>query len=75
VFSKVAILAARERGLREEAHSHENAYIRFVNDCDPDRYLDVLLNDTLKHVRLTDAIPTPAVPGGNSVAREQKTPG
>ncbi|BCP70971.1 hypothetical protein EAI6_20840 [Enterobacter asburiae] len=46
MFSKVAILAARERGLREEAHTHENAYIRFVNDCDPDRYLDVFLNDT-----------------------------
>ncbi|BCT15100.1 hypothetical protein R1TS_31280 [Enterobacter cloacae] len=45
MFSKVAILAARERGLREEAHSHENAYIRFVNDRDPDRYLDVFFND------------------------------
>jgi len=46
VFSKEAILAARKRGLREEAHTDENAYIRFVNDCDPDRYPDVLRNDT-----------------------------
>ncbi|RAU31736.1 hypothetical protein DBY73_018695 [Enterobacter sp. RIT418] len=46
MFSKEAILAAREKGLREEAHTDENAYIRFVNDCDPDRYLDVLRNDT-----------------------------
>ncbi|RAY74048.1 hypothetical protein DP185_00155 [Enterobacter hormaechei] len=45
MFSKVAILAARERRLREEAHTDENAYIRFVNDCDLDRYLDVLRND------------------------------
>ncbi|OXU37308.1 hypothetical protein CP904_00645 [Enterobacter cloacae] len=46
MFSKVAILAARERGLREEAHTDENGYIHFVNDCDPDRYLDVLFNET-----------------------------
>jgi hypothetical protein len=46
VFSKEAILAVTRRGLREEAHTDENVYIRFVNDCDPDRYLDVFLNDT-----------------------------
>ena len=46
MFSKEAILAATEKGLREEAHTDENGYIRFVNDCDPDRYLDVLFNET-----------------------------
>ncbi|MNW05472.1 hypothetical protein D3C71_2017230 [compost metagenome] len=46
MFSKEAILAVTKRGLREEGHTDENGYIRFVNDCDPDRYLDVLLNDT-----------------------------
>ncbi|HBD80154.1 MAG TPA: hypothetical protein DC039_05870 [Leclercia adecarboxylata] len=42
MFSKVPILAVRKEGLREEAHKDENGYIRFVNDCDPDRYPDVL---------------------------------
>jgi hypothetical protein len=46
VFSKVSILAAQAKGLREEAHTDENGYIRFVNDCDPDRYLNVLFNET-----------------------------
>jgi hypothetical protein len=46
VLSKVAILAATREGLREEGHTDGNGYIRFVNDCDPDRYLNVLEMDT-----------------------------
>lgn len=37
-----AILSALNTGLRESSHSNGNGYSRFVNECDPDRYLDVL---------------------------------
>ncbi|AXX02739.1 hypothetical protein C5952_22025 [Cronobacter sakazakii] len=40
MLSQVAILAVRLNALREAHHSAGNGYIRFVNDCDPDRYLD-----------------------------------
>ncbi|TGB60917.1 hypothetical protein CRU79_11150 [Escherichia sp. E4385] len=39
-----AILSALNTGLRESSHSNGNGYSRFVNECDPDRYLDVLDN-------------------------------
>ncbi|OJQ22678.1 hypothetical protein BK356_08755 [Escherichia coli] len=37
-----AILSALNTGLRESSHSNGNGYSRFVNECDPDRDLDVL---------------------------------
>ena len=40
-----AILSALNTGLRESSHSNGNGYSRFVNECDPDRYLDVRGND------------------------------
>ncbi|PUX29072.1 hypothetical protein BS412_21110 [Cronobacter turicensis] len=40
MLSQVAILAVRPYALREAHHSAGNGYMRFVNDCDPDRYLD-----------------------------------
>ncbi|PPQ53493.1 hypothetical protein C4623_02155 [Escherichia albertii] len=39
-----AILSALNSGLRESSHSNGNGYSHFVNECDPDRYLDVLDN-------------------------------
>ncbi|PIK82328.1 hypothetical protein CFY86_19230 [Raoultella ornithinolytica] len=45
MFSKVAILAATCCTLRERCHKPGNGYIRFVNDCDRDRYLDVFFSD------------------------------
>ena len=45
LFSKEAILSVGEISLREWHHTNGNGYIRFVNDCDPDRYLDVRGND------------------------------
>ncbi|PSY67145.1 hypothetical protein C7B16_05790 [Escherichia sp. 20412-1] len=39
-----AILSALNTGLRESSHSNGNGYNHFVNECDPDRYLDVLDN-------------------------------
>ncbi|EGT5661433.1 hypothetical protein AGJ34_04280 [Cronobacter dublinensis subsp. dublinensis] len=40
MLSQEAILAACRHALREAHHSAGNGYMRFVNDCDPDRYLD-----------------------------------
>ncbi|PFF97525.1 hypothetical protein CRH02_01445 [Escherichia albertii] len=39
-----AILSALNSGLRESSHSNGNGYSHFVNECDQDRYLDVLDN-------------------------------
>ncbi|AVR06089.1 hypothetical protein A8H26_21750 [Pluralibacter gergoviae] len=39
---KCAILAAVDGELREESHRDGNGYITYINDCDRDRYLDVL---------------------------------
>ena len=38
-------MSALNTGLRESSHSNGNGYSRFVNECDPDRYLDVLDTD------------------------------
>ena len=42
---RLRILSARGTGLRESCHRNENGYIHFVNEYDPDRYLDVRGND------------------------------